>query len=86
MTLTVCWRAQRALTCAPGEAHLLPAGHPLKWLGTRLQPAAPAAAALHSQLALQAALAADDPGEASLPHEEDVGGEAPLVLLSVTRV
>lgn len=33
VTLAVCRRAQPALTCAPGEAHSLPAGHPLKWLG-----------------------------------------------------
>lgn len=53
VTLAACWRAQPALTCAPGEPHLFPAGHPLKWLGTGLQPAALAGASLHSQLAPQ---------------------------------
>lgn len=53
VTLAVRWLAQPALPCAPGEAHLLPAGQPLKWLGTGLQPAALAGASLHSQLAPQ---------------------------------
>ena len=29
---TMCWQVQLALTCCPGEARSLPAGHPLKWL------------------------------------------------------
>lgn len=37
---TTCWWVQLAPTCALGEARSLPAGHPLKWLETGLQPAA----------------------------------------------
>lgn len=77
----MCWRAQPALACAPGEAHLLPAGHPLKWLGTGLQAAALAGASVHSPLAPWPLMG---PRRGTLAHEEGVGGEAPLVLLSVT--